>query len=91
MLALLPYVVPTRAADVNGRYEIFGVGGKSCGTYNSVRRAKDDWLFQQWLAGYISRTNLHLEETYDIAESTDFEGLRLARESVSRKPDQAIC
>jgi hypothetical protein len=65
------------AADVEGKYVVFGMGTLSCGSYTQARKVPGptELQFEYWVTGYITAVNRFLPETSDIANGTDLDGL----------------
>lgn len=63
-------------ADSNGLYGIRGAGLVTCSIYNQEREIQSQvyHMLASWMDGYITATNQHSKDTYDIAsfESTEF-------------------
>lgn len=72
---LLLYLAPARANDESGQFAAKGNGTLSCGAFMSARKQRSDGPFLTWFAGFITATNVRVSGTYDIAGSTDMDGL----------------
>ena len=63
------------AADKKGQYGVRGVGLISCDVYMKERKAQGEvyLMAAAWMDGYITATNQHASDTYDVAsfESTE--------------------
>ena len=64
------------AADVNGRYWIYGVGRQSCVTYLEARKngGFSEISYKNWISGYLTSSNRSSDETYNLLGDTDFNG-----------------
>jgi hypothetical protein len=52
-----------------------GAGVESCDAYAQARTRHDDLLYGAWIGGYLTASNLHSPDTYDLASSTDMPGI----------------
>ena len=57
------------ASDTSGRYSVKGIGVVSCSTFVDAKDNKKPSYFQfgGWIEGFISASNKHLSQTYDIS------------------------
>lgn len=71
LLAMLPLVLttPLQAADADGNYAIWGMGGASCHAYSKARAADTDEAanFRYYIMGYLTAYNVHQPDTYSIS------------------------
>ena len=67
MIFLLFYVSASVAADKKGNYAIWGVGNKSCHSYNLSRAANEDDKYKDFIMGYFTAYNHTADETYSIS------------------------
>ncbi|MEM7078976.1 MAG: peptidoglycan-binding domain-containing protein [Pseudomonadota bacterium] len=79
----LGLVYPVQAADKAGQYSVRGAGLLSCETYLQERAADSPAhkMIGGWIDGYLSATNAHRDDTYDITsfQSTELIGRILQR------------
>jgi hypothetical protein len=72
----------SQAADLNGEFEIYGQGGKTCGRYTDlypIRRNDAPPLFAstnyfefiEWILGYLSAYNAQTDDIYSILGTSD--------------------
>ena len=56
---------------------IFGEAGTSCRTWTQARqtRSRKAGLSAQWVAGYLSGSNVEADHPADVLVGTDFDGL----------------
>jgi hypothetical protein len=76
MLALIP--TSASAITAEGRYNAQGYGTKSCGAYTEARKVHESLevaVYTTWLTGFITAMNHEISDTYNLAGSTDVEGL----------------
>ena len=70
-LIILLVVTSTKslASDTSGRYSVKGIGIISCSAFVDAKDNKKPSYFQfgGWIEGFISASNKHLSETYDIS------------------------
>ena len=69
--ALLLFIPLAQATDEKGSYAIWGVGQKSCFSYNKTRNSGDDSAYRNYLMGYLTAYNMQTEDTYRISGSMD--------------------
>lgn len=78
--------VPVMAADKNGRYQGWGYGADSGGTFapilatrfsdlNSSERTKAR-AYVDWLGGYLTAANIYRPDTYSVSAGGDLAGLK---------------
>lgn len=81
------------AADDNGQFGIRGAGLISCAMYEQERKAQDQvyLLTAAWVDGYITGTNQHAADTYDIMpfETTELIAAVLG-EHCKENPDSSV-
>lgn len=65
MVLLVP--VQSQAVDKNGHFAIWGKGGKSCYSYTKARNAEDVQSYKDYIMGYLTASNLRMEDTYSIS------------------------
>ena len=63
------------AADRAGNYAIWGMGNKSCFSYNKSRINSDDQSFKDYLMGYLTAYNTIAEDTYNISAAQNLESI----------------
>jgi len=63
------------AADNEGNYAIWGVGKKSCHSYNLARAAGEDDKYRDYLMGYFTAYNHTAQETYSISADMDLDAI----------------
>ncbi len=82
-LACLPFSKDLAAADSYGQYGVRGAGLITCGIYEKERMARGDvyLMTAAWADGYITATNEHLADTYDVLS---FESTELLMEILHR-------
>ena len=73
LFLLLPFTVI--AADSAGNYAIWGVGKKSCHSYNLARAASEDGKYKDYLMGYFTAYNHIAQETYSITNDMDLDAI----------------
>jgi hypothetical protein len=61
----------TQAADKNGSYAIWGMGRKTCYSYNLAREAEDYVRYKDYMMGYLTAYNAIAEDTYRISGKMD--------------------
>lgn len=59
------------AADIEDHYAIWGLGQKSCHSYNQARAAGDFEHYKEYVAGYLTAYNAFVPETYNIVPDMD--------------------
>jgi hypothetical protein len=69
LLLLILLTSPVPAADNNGNYAVWGVGGKSCQNYNMARAANNDANFKDFLMGFFTAYNHQADETYSVTNT----------------------
>ena len=84
-----------QAADEKGNYAIWGVGKKSCFSFNKDRTSGDDTAYRNYLMGYLTAFNTQADDTYRISAGMDIFGvLNWLDEYCQEKPvhgfDQAV-
>ena len=67
IIFLLFYVTVGVAADKKGNYAIWGVGNKSCHSYNLARAANEDNKYKDYIMGYFTAYNHTAVDTYSIS------------------------
>ncbi len=65
LLSFQPIVA--QANDKNGSYAIWGMGSKTCYSYNKDRGAGDYVRYKDYLMGYLTAYNATAEDTYRIS------------------------
>ncbi len=95
MIYLMLMMPLAHAADENGSYAIWGVGKKSCFSYNKSRDSGDDSTYRNYLMGYLTAFNTQADDTYRISGGMDMFGvLNWIDEYCQEKPvhgfDQAV-
>lgn len=87
VMALLGPIGAVHTADKSGQYSVRGAGLLSCETYLQEREADSaaHQMIGGWIDGYVSATNAHRDDTYDITsfQSTEMIGKILERHCVS--------
>ncbi len=73
LLSFQPMV--TQATDKNGSYAIWGMGRKSCYSYNLAREAGDYVRYKDYLMGYLTAYNAMAEDTYRIAGKMELDDI----------------
>ena len=65
------------AADKDGAYVSFGVGGSSCAGWTTARKASDvrTVQYKEWLLGYLSAYNNWVHKGQNVAGGMDKKGL----------------
>jgi len=88
---LAAIVGQAQAADGSGRFGIKGVGGAPCETYLQAFEKKDQGylMYLGWLGGYISATNQHLADTFDVAPWQSMGLVSMAVANVCRQNPKA--
>jgi hypothetical protein len=61
------------ATDSKGNYAIWGVGNKSCHSYNIARAAEDDHRYRDYIMGYLTSYNHQAVETYSISRDMNLD------------------
>ena len=77
VVAAIMLVAASLEASAQSRI-IFGEAGTSCGTWTQARQTKSRkaGLSAQWVAGYLSGSNVQADDNYpDALVGTDFDGL----------------
>jgi len=81
------------AADDKGEFGIRGAGLLKCSVYNHEREARSEiyHIVAAWMDGYITGSNQHADDTYDIVsfESTELLAA-LVSENCKKYPDTPV-
>lgn len=72
LVALVPFST-SMALDENGNYAVWGVGKKSCYSYNKARVDNDYDNFSNYIKGFLTAYNIMEPKTYNISGSMSFE------------------
>ncbi|MDH5545617.1 MAG: peptidoglycan-binding protein [Gammaproteobacteria bacterium] len=69
VLCCLSLISSAFAADSDGSYAVKGAGISSCGKFVSAAKNKKDLylVYGGWVEGYITASNQHLDQTFDLA------------------------
>ena len=70
-LSLQPLM--TMAMDKNGDYAVWGMGRKSCYSYDQARASGDYGPYKDYLMGYLTAYNVMTEDTYLISGKMNLE------------------
>ena len=65
LLALTP--MQLQADDRNGNFAIWGVGNKSCHSYNVSRNTDVEQRYKDYIMGFFTAFNITMPDTYRIA------------------------
>lgn len=65
-LMLLLAVPASHAADDHGNYAVWGMGSKSCHTYNQVSAQGETGDYRNYVMGYLTAYNAVAQDTYRI-------------------------
>jgi hypothetical protein len=60
---------PVPAADRDGNYAVWGVGSRSCHTFNKARGNGDSEGYENYVMGYLTAYNAIVDDTYGISGS----------------------
>lgn len=73
---------PSAAADAEGQYAVRGAGLVSCAVYERERKARSPvyHVIAGWIDGYITGSNQHAPDTYDM---TSFESAEMIAAVIS--------
>jgi len=71
LLALIP--VQSQAQDSNGHFAIWGVGNKSCHSYNISRNTDEEQRYKDYIMGFFTAFNIQMPDTYRIAGKMNLE------------------
>ena len=63
--------LPSRAADEDSHYVIWGLGQKSCHSYSEARSAGKADDYRNYVTGYLTAYNAFAADTYNIAPNMD--------------------
>ncbi len=76
ILLCLCYAGPSLAGDPTGRFAMKGAGILTCKIFMEAREEQSQiyYMIAGWIDGYLTATNQHMDETYDI---TSFEKTEL--------------
>jgi hypothetical protein len=76
VVAAIMLVAASLEASAQDRI-IFGEAGTSCGTWTQARQTKSRkaGLAAQWVAGYLSGSNVEADHPADVLVGTNFDGL----------------
>lgn len=66
-LILLFFPAIAHAVDSAGNYAVWGIGKKSCFTYNKSLAEGDSEKFKHYVKGFLTSYNIFTENTYDIS------------------------
>lgn len=84
---------PACAADAQGEYGIRGAGLVTCAVYEREREARSPvyHVIAGWIDGYVTGTNQHAPDTYDIMsfESTEMLAAMIS-ENCKKQPDARV-
>ena len=72
LVALVPFST-SMAIDENGNYAVWGVGKKSCFSYNKSRENNDYDNYSNYIKGFLTAYNITEPKTYSISGSMPFE------------------
>lgn len=75
IIFLLFYVTAGVAADKKGNYAIWGVGNKSCHSYNLARAANEDNKYKDYIMGYFTAYNHEAVDTYSISRDMNLDAI----------------
>ncbi len=68
MLLVISGILPcVHAADEEGNYAVWGAGSKACISYQRARTTEQSEQYRHFLMGYLSATNVFMEQTYSIS------------------------
>jgi hypothetical protein len=62
-------------ADKKGNYAIWGVGNKSCHSYNLARAANEDNKYKDYIMGYFTAYNHEAVDTYSISRDMNMDDI----------------
>jgi len=89
---MLP-ALPAAAADAKGQFGVRGAGLVTCAVYTEARAARSEvyHVVAGWMDGYITGSNQHADDTYDVVS---FEGTELLAalvdENCKKHPDAPV-
>lgn len=94
-LALWPGVIPfVVAADAHGQFAVRGAGLMTCEIYSHERAAQSPayLVAAAWVDGYITATNQHMADTYDVMpfESTELLAAVIGRHCEQHPEDRVF-
>ena len=72
-VSLMICTITVSAADSKGNYAIWGLGKKSCHSYNLARAEVTDEKFKDYTMGYLTAYNHITPETYSISRDMDLD------------------
>jgi len=72
LVALVPFST-SMAIDEKGNYAVWGVGKKSCFSYNKARENDDYDNYSNYIKGFLTAFNIMEPKTYSISGSMPFE------------------
>lgn len=61
------------AADSNGNYAVWGIGARSCHTFNKSRESGETENYRNYVMGYLTAYNVVAQDTYRIAGELDLD------------------
>lgn len=68
MLCVLPFLpFAALAMDADGNYAVWGIGKKSCFSYNNSRKSQEFDTYKNYIMGYLTAYNAVTAETYSIS------------------------
>ena len=59
---------PVLAADDGNNYAVWGLGQRSCISYMESREDNNSSRYKDYVAGYLTATNLLMDKTYSISD-----------------------
>ncbi len=71
LLSLAP--IQSQAQDSNGNFAIWGMGHKSCHSYNISRDTDEEQRYKDYLMGFFTAFNIQMPDTYRIAGDMNLE------------------
>ena len=65
LLTVIP--IQAQAIDNNGDFAIWGIGSKSCHSYNISRNTDEERRYKDYIMGYLTAFNVQMPDTYRVA------------------------